>query len=122
LTRRAILGLIASGNGGGFTIGVGAETRPIINVQAVRTRLGVPADLASCRAAAILGLHHRGHVPAQAIMRPLAKNPDTLGLAVPGNAHRWPGMEGGTPEVDDVILFCKHPPLIFGCFIGDQSV
>ena len=33
-----------------------------------------------------------------------------------------PGMEGGNPEVYDVILFGQRPPVTFGRFIGDQLI
>jgi hypothetical protein len=61
-------------------------------------------------------------VPAQAIRRLIAERPDALGLAVPGMPVGSPGMEGGTPEIYDVILFGKRPPMSFGRFIGDQPV
>jgi hypothetical protein len=54
--------------------------------------------------------------------RLLAEKPDALGLAVPGMPIGSPGMEGGTPEVYDVILFGKRSPVSFGRFIRDQPV
>jgi hypothetical protein len=102
----------------GFTATV-VETA---DMQAVKTRLGVPAALASCHTAEIAGYIIEGHVPAQAINRLLAEKPDAFGLAVPGMPIGSPGMEGGTPEVYDVILFGKRPLVTFGRFIGDQPV
>jgi hypothetical protein len=92
------------------------------DMQAVKTRLSVPAELASCHSAEIAAYIIEGHVPAQAITRLLAEKPDALGLAVPGMPIGSPGMEGGTPEIYDVILFGKRSPVSFGRFIGDQPV
>jgi hypothetical protein len=75
-----------------------------------------------CHAAEIAGYVIEGHVPAQAIRRLIAERPDALGLAVPGMPVGSPGMEGGTPEIYDVILFGKRPPMSFGRFIGDRPV
>jgi hypothetical protein len=102
----------------GFTATV-VET---VDMQAVKTRLGVPAELASCHTAEIAGYIVEGHAPAQAIMRLIAEKPDALGLAVPGMPIGSPGMEGGTPEIYDVILFGKGPPASFGRFVGDRPV
>jgi hypothetical protein len=102
----------------GFTATV-VETA---DMQAVKMRLSVPAELAACHTAEIAGYIIEGHVPAQAITRLLAQKPDALGLAVPGMPIGSPGMEGGTPEVYDVILFGKRPPVTFGRFKGDQPV
>ena len=92
------------------------------NMQAVKTRLGVPAELASCHTAEIAGYIIEGHVPARAITRLIAEKPDALGLAVPGMPIDSPGMGGGTPELYDVILFGKRSPMSFGRFIGDRPV
>jgi hypothetical protein len=92
------------------------------DMQAVKTRLAVPAELAACHTAEIARYIIEGHVPAQAINRLLAEKPDALGLAVPGMPIGSPGMEGGTPAVYDVLLFGKRPPVSFGRFKGDQPV
>jgi hypothetical protein len=70
--RRSMLGLISSATVG-LATGVRAATRPTIetaDMQAVKTRLSVPAELASCHSAEIAGYIIEGHVPAQAINRP----------------------------------------------------
>ena len=92
------------------------------DMQAVKTRLSVPAGLASCHSVKTAGCIIEGHVPAQAINRLIAEKPDALGLAVPGMPTGSPGMEGGTPEVYDVILFGKRSPGSFGRFMGDQPI
>ena len=90
------------------------------DMQAVKVRLGVPEELASCHTAEIAGYVIEGHVPARAIRRLLAEKPAARGLAVPGMPIGSPGMEGGTPEVYEVILFGKDQPVSFGRFIGDR--
>jgi len=92
------------------------------DMQAVKVRLGVPEELASCHTAEIAGYVIEGHVPARAIRRLLAEKPAARGLAVPGMPIGSPGMEGGTPEVYEVILFGKDHPVSFGRFIGDRPV
>jgi hypothetical protein len=92
------------------------------DMQAVKTRLGVPVELASCHTAEIVGYIIEGHVPAQAITRLIAEKPNALGLALPGMPIGSPGMEGGTSETYEVILFGKRPPRTFGRFRGDQPV
>jgi len=92
------------------------------DMQAVKVRLGVPEELASCHTAEIAGYIVEGHVPAPAIRRLLSEKPAARGLAVPGMPIGSPGMEGGTPEVYEVILFGKDHPVSFGRFIGDRPV
>ncbi|KAB2920173.1 MAG: DUF411 domain-containing protein [Hyphomicrobiaceae bacterium] len=92
------------------------------DMLAVKARLNVPAELSSCHTAEIGGYVVEGHVPAQAILRLLAERPDAVGLAVPGMPIGSPGMEGGRPEVYEVFLFGKGPPVSFGRFLGDRPV
>ena len=82
----------------------------------------MPEELASCHTAEIAGYVIEGHVPAQAIRRLLTEKLAARGLAVPGMPIGSPGMEGGTPEVYEVILFGKDHPVSFGRFIGDRPV
>lgn len=100
----------------GFT----ATVTETANVQAIKVERGVPAELASCHTAEIAGYTIEGHVPARAIMRLIAEKPDALGLAVPGMPIGSPGMEGGTPETYDVILFGAGAPARFERYLGQQ--
>ena len=61
------------------------------DLQAVRRRIGVPADLAACHTAEIAGYVIEGHVPASAVRRLLKERPDATGLAVPGMPAGSPG-------------------------------
>src|SRR5262245_47301288 len=74
-------------------------------LDAIKTQLGVPGDLAACHTAQVADYVVEGHVPAAALKRLLAEKPQAAGLAVPGMPVGSPGMEGGTPEPYDVILF-----------------
>jgi len=90
------------------------------DVQSIKSQRLVPAELASCHTAVIAGYTIEGHVPAQAIVRLLAEKPAGLGLAVPGMPIGSPGMEGGKPEIYDVLLFGAGAPTRFGRFLGDR--
>jgi hypothetical protein len=95
------------------------ETR---DLDAVKTRLGVPDDLAACHTAEVMGYVIEGHVPAEALRRFLAEKPNAAGLAVPGMPIGSPGMEGGTPEKYDVVLFGANGRRTYMSFVGEQSV
>ena len=73
-------------------------------MAAVKTRLGVPPDAASCHTALIGGYIIEGHVPVEDIRRLLAEHPKARGLAAPGMPMGSPGMEMGKPERYDVVL------------------
>jgi hypothetical protein len=91
-------------------------------MQAIKTERRVPAELASCHTAEIACYTIEGHVPAVAVNRLLAEKPAARGLAVPGMPIGSPGMEGGTPEAYDVILFGDGATKPFGRFIGDRQI
>ena len=92
------------------------------NLQPVRKRLGVPADLAACHTAEVDGYVLEGHVPAAAVRRLLEKRPTAIGLAVPGMPAGSPGMEGGTPQRYEVVLFGTTGRQPFMHFVGAESV
>jgi hypothetical protein len=87
----------------GFTV----EVEDVDDLVAVKTRLGVPAEMGSCHTAVIGDYLVEGHVPAEDIQRLLAEAPDAAGLAVPGMPVGSPGMEvpGQTPQPYEVIAF-----------------
>src|SRR5207253_6925750 len=63
----------------GFTV----RTVETADLDATKTRLGVPADLAACHTAQVATYVVEGHVPAVALKRFLAEKPNATGLAVP---------------------------------------
>lgn len=82
---------------------------------AVKARLGVPADLASCHTAVIEGYVIEGHVPAREIARLLKERPRGVkGLAVAGMPMGSPGMDaGGRVQPYQVIAFGEGGRTVF---------
>jgi hypothetical protein len=91
-------------------------------LDAVKTRLGVPSDLTACHTAQVAGYVVEGHVPAVALRRLLAEKPNAAGLAVPGMPIGSPGMEGGTPEPYDVVLFGPAGRRQYMRFLGEKPL
>jgi hypothetical protein len=102
----------------GFTVTI-IETA---NVNAVKTRLGVPDELASCHTAEIGGFAIEGHVPAPAIMRLLSEKPRAKGLAVPGMPAGAPGMDGSSRETYEVILFGDNGQKTYARYRNAQEI
>lgn len=74
-------------------------------LEARRSGLGVPAELASCHTALIGDYVIEGHVPPEDIVSLLEKRPAARGLAVPGMPMGSPGMEtGGAADNYDTLL------------------
>lgn len=84
------------------------------DMAAYKTGLGVPKALESCHTGSIEGYVIEGHVPADAIKRLLSLRPDAIGLSVAGMPTGSPGMEGGAPEIYEVVLFGKSGSSSFG--------
>jgi hypothetical protein len=91
------------------------------DLQIVRKRLGVPADLAACHTAELKGYIIEGHVPAAAMRRLLEQRPASTGLAVRGMPSGSPDMEGGAPRPYDVVLFGASGRQTFMRFVGAES-
>ena len=83
---------------------------------ALRKRLGMPANLASCHTAIIDGIAFEGHVPMADMKRVLAKKPKGVrGLAVAGMPLGSPGMEapGYPSDRYNVIAFGSGKTTVF---------
>ena len=100
----------------GFPVKVAEDA----DMRAVKSRLGVPNDLASCHTAEVAGYVLEGHVPASAVVRLLREKPQAKGLAVPGMPIGSPGMEGGEPETYQVMLFGSQSPRVFAIYRGSD--
>lgn len=93
------------------------------DMAAVKAKLGVPDDLASCHTAEIDGYVLEGHVPAAAVKRLLAERPAALGLAVPGMPLGSPGMEvGGREETFEIVLFGPSQRAGYGRWRGARPL
>ncbi len=91
-------------------------------LAALKVKLGVPDALKSCHTAEVGGYVLEGHVPADAVLRLLRERPAAVGLAVPGMPAGSPGMEGGTAEAYDVILFGNSSPKVFARYRGPTAL
>ena len=87
----------------------------------VKTRLGVPFDLAACHTAEVEKYVIEGHVPAAALKRFLAERPHALGLSVPGMPSGSPGMTGEYEEYE-VTLFGPNGRRIYARFKGEKEL
>lgn len=91
--------------------GFDAKVQDLQDVTPIRTKLGVPASLASCHTAQVGRYVIEGHVPAKSVHRLLKERPTTVvGLAVPGMPMGSPGMEvpGGYAQPYLVLTFDKQ--------------
>jgi hypothetical protein len=87
----------------------------------VKTRLGVPFDLAACHTAEVENYVIEGHVPAAALKRFLTERPKALGLSVPGMPNGSPGMAGEYEEYD-VTLFGPNERRVYARFKGEKEL
>ncbi len=75
-------------------------------VQAIKDKYGVPANMASCHTALVNGYVIEGHVPASDIRKLLKIKPSVIGISVPGMTVGTPGMEmGDKKEPYKVVSF-----------------
>ncbi|MDR2093138.1 MAG: DUF411 domain-containing protein [Azoarcus sp.] len=88
----------------GFTV----RSHTVDDVSAMREKLGMPRNYASCHTARIGKYLVEGHVPASDVRRLLDEQPDAIGLAAPGMPSGSPGMEFGTPQDYDVLLVARN--------------
>ncbi|MDR2366140.1 MAG: DUF411 domain-containing protein [Zoogloeaceae bacterium] len=88
----------------GFTV----RSHIVDDVSAMREKLGMPRNYASCHTARIGKYLIEGHVPASDVRRLLDEQPDAIGLAAPGMPSGSPGMEFGAPQNYDVLLVTRN--------------
>jgi hypothetical protein len=89
----------------GFT----ATVADVEDMNAVKTKHGVPRQARSCHTALVGDYVVEGHVPAADVQRLLKLRPSVVGIAVPGMPIGSPGMEvaGMKPQPYDVLVFDK---------------
>lgn len=89
------------------TAGFTPQVHDMPDVEPIKVKNGVPADLRSCHTTLIGGYVIEGHVPLDLVQKLLKEKPMILGLSVPGMVAGSPGMDGPTKEAYDVVSFDK---------------
>ena len=89
--------------------------------DAMRAKLGMPQQFASCHTALVGGYAVEGHVPAREIRRLLREKREAVGLSVPGMPVGSPGMDGpsygGRRDAFDVVLVTRSGrPQVFASY------
>ncbi len=88
--------------------GFAPEVHDVDDVNVIKTKHGVPAELASCHTALAEGYVFEGHVPADLLTRVLKEKPKIIGIAAPGMPIGAPGMEmGGRKDPLKIIAFTR---------------
>ena len=74
----------------------GFEVEPIRtdDVSEMKDELNIPEEMRSCHTAKVGEYYIEGHVPAEAIRKPLEEQPPISGIALPGMPAGSPGMGG----------------------------
>ncbi len=73
--------------------GFKVKVTEVDDIDAVKRRFKVPADVASRMTARVAGYFVEGHVPAEDVKQLLKEKPKARGLAVPGLPMGAPGRE-----------------------------
>ena len=78
-------------------------------LDAIKTKYGVPRTAQSCHTGIVNGLVIEGHVPVTEVQRLLKEKPAVSGIAVGGMPIGSPGMEvpGQRPQTYNVVTFDK---------------
>ena len=87
--------------------GFNVNTVNKFDMKIIKSKEGVPLQLASCHTAVVEGYVIEGHVPAKDIKRLLKEQPAISGLTVPGMPMGSPGMEGARKDAYNVLTFTK---------------
>jgi len=84
--------------------GLSVEVIIVDETSSVRSRLGVPQELASCHTAVAAGYWIEGHVPTDLVQQLITEQPaDIKGIALPGMVPGSPGMETPNPSTYKVL-------------------
>lgn len=85
--------------------GFAVKVVPSAEMSAIKQKLQVPVQLASCHTTVIGKYVVEGHVPMASVKRLLKEKPATKGIAVPGMPAGSPGMEAPVAERYTVFTF-----------------
>jgi hypothetical protein len=88
--------------------GYACNVTNLADLNEVKVKYGVPANLQSCHTSLIGGYVIEGHVPAEDVQRLLKEKPAIVGLAAPGMPPASPGMDVVNSPGYDVIAFEKN--------------
>lgn len=84
--------------------GLSVDVVEVFETDSLRSRLGVPRQLASCHTAVAGDYWIEGHVPIDLVRQLLEEQPEDIrGIAVPGMPAGSPGMESPAPVEYDVL-------------------
>ena len=78
--------------------GFEVEVIPTHDLDAIKTKHGVPDTLAACHTSLIDGYVFEGHIPVDSVKRVLEYEPQVTGISVPGMPTGSPGMAGELSE------------------------
>lgn len=93
--------------------GIEVRVVPVSDLEAVKSRFGVPAELAGCHTT-IIGKHAiEGHVPIAAVQKMLKEKPSIRGIALPGMPAGSPGMSGRKVAPFKVLSFGAKAPELY---------
>jgi len=84
----------------------GFKVKDIVSddMQAIKQKLGLPEQLASCHTAVVDGHIVEGHVPAADIRKMLTEKTNIAGITAPGMPMGSPGMEMGGKQDDYQVI------------------
>jgi hypothetical protein len=87
--------------------GFDAKVQNVDNIGALKLKLGVREEFASCHTTEVGGYIVEGHVPVEAVQRMLKERPKIAGIAVPGMPMGSPGMEvpSGQKDSYNILAF-----------------
>ena len=70
------------------------EVRNVGDMDEIKERFNVPADLETCHTTVVGDYFIEGHVPLEVVEKLLKEKPDLAGIALPGMPQGSPGMPG----------------------------
>ncbi|KQT04070.1 DUF411 domain-containing protein [Rhizobium sp. Leaf386] len=77
--------------------GFSVQAEDVDDLNIIKERFAVPAEMQGCHTAVVVGYYVEGHVPVDAVKKLVAERPQIAGLAVPGMPEGSLGM-GDDPK------------------------
>ncbi len=74
--------------------GFDVDVNQMSNMDSIKEKHNIPANMLSCHTAEVEGYFVEGHVPIEAVEKLLEERPDIDGIALPGMPSGTPGMPG----------------------------